>query len=93
GVPHFVLGNQLPVSMGWLALPGLDRLYIDTVWGDIAKSRGVLRRVPNVVLRHAHFSNGRALKDETYKKHNKARDKSIYEAWALEYHNLEGRIS
>lgn len=90
GVPHFVLGNQLPASMGWLALLGLDRLYIDTVWGDIANSRGVLRRVPDVVLRHAHFSNRRALKDETYKKRNKARDKSIYEAWVTEYRNQGG---
>ena len=93
GTPHFVLGGRLVREIGWLALPGLDRLYIDTVWGDIAKSRGLLRRVPDVVLRHAHFSNRQALKDETYKKHNKTRDKSIYDSWVIEYHNQRGQVS
>ena len=92
GAPHFVLGHKLPISMGWLALPGLDRLYIDTVWVDIAKSKGVFRSVPDVVLRHAHFSNRGALKDETYKKHNKDRDKSIYEAWVVKYRKQGGSI-
>lgn len=92
GAPHFVLGYKLPISMGWLALPGLDRLYIDTVWADIAKSRKVFCRVPNVVLYHAHFSNRGALKDETYKKYNKDRDKFVYEAWTVKYHNREGQV-
>ena len=87
---HFVLGGGLVRSIGWLALPGLDRLYIDTVWNDIAVERNVLRFLPHVKLRHYHFSNRSALMDKTYKKHNKARDKSIYEAWAIEYHNREG---
>ncbi len=87
---HFVLGSDLVRSVGWLALPGLDRLYIDTVWNDIAAERNVLRFLPHVKLRHHHFSNRFALMDETYKKHNKNRDKSIYEAWATEYHNREG---
>ena len=81
GTPHFVLGGDLVRSMGWLALPGLDRLYIDTVWLDIAKSRGVLRRLPDVVLRHHHFSNGLALRDATYQKHHKPQDRALYEAF------------
>ena len=81
GTPHFVLGAELVREIGWLALPGLDRIYIDTVWADIARSRGVLRRVPEVVLRHRHFSNGLALRDATYRKRHKAEDRRIYEAW------------
>ncbi len=90
---HFVLGGDLVRSVGWLALPGLDRLYIDTVWNDIAVERDVRRYLPEVKLTHLHFSNRRAMRDKTYKKHNKARDKSIYEAWTTEYHNQEGRVS
>ena len=90
---HFVLGGGLVRSIGWLALLGLDRIYIDTVWNDIARRRGVLRFLPEVKLTHLHFSNRRALRDKIYKKYNKARDKSIYEAWAMEYHNQEGRVS
>ena len=81
GAPHFVLGGDLVREVGWLALPGLDRLYIDTVWQNIAEFKGVLRHVPEVVLLHKHFSNGGALMDETYKKFKKSEDKAIYENW------------
>ena len=81
GCPHFVLGGELVRSVGWLSLPGLDRIYIDTVWGDIAKSRGVYREVQDVKLEHHHFSNGKALLDKTYLKSRKAQDKIIYENW------------
>jgi hypothetical protein len=81
GAPHFVLGGDLVRSIGWLSLPGLDRLYIDTVWQDIAESRGVLNRVPEVVLEHHHFSNRKALMDETYRKRNRERDHLLYKQW------------
>ena len=86
GCPHFVLGGELVRSIGWLALPGLDRLYIDTVWSDISKQRGVLRRAKDVVLEHRHFSNRKALFDRTYRKENKAQDKIIYENWKRSTH-------
>ena len=81
GAPHFVLGGDLVREIGWLALPGLRRLYIDTVWQDIATARGALRRVPEVRLAHRHFSVGMARFDETYRKPNKPRDRALYEAW------------
>lgn len=80
GTPHFVLGGDLVRDVGFLSLDGLDRTYIDTVWGDIARERGVLRRVPEVQLTHRHFSTG-ALMDRTYLKRNKKRDREIYEKW------------
>jgi len=79
--PHFVLGGDLVREFGWLALPGLDRIYIDTVWNDIARDRGVMRYLPDVKMPHLHFSNRRALMDVTYRKQNKARDRAIYEEW------------
>jgi len=78
---HFVIGGDLVRSMGWLSLPGLERIYIDTVWNEIAKDRGVYRYLSNVNLTHHHFSNGKALIDKTYKKSNKASDFTIYQAW------------
>jgi hypothetical protein len=81
GCPHFALGGNLVRSVGWLALPGLDRLWIDTVWATIAKARGVLRYRPDVVLRHHHPSAGLALVDATYRKRFKTRDRAIFEAW------------
>lgn len=85
GYPHFVLGGDLVRSIGWLALPGLDRLYIDTVWHDIAEQHGVLRFLPDAILEHRHFSNRKALPDSTYRKNNKARDKVIYETWKRDF--------
>lgn len=81
GAPHFVLGGDLVREIGWLAMPGFDRLYIDTVWMDIATKRGVLRRAPEVVLSHHHFSNKLARGDETYRKHRKDQDRALYETW------------
>lgn len=81
GTPHFVLGGDLVRSIGWLSLPGLSRLYIDTVWKEIANQMGVLRRVPDVILAHHHFSNGKALMDATYRKPNREADRKIYETW------------
>jgi len=83
GCPHFVLGGDLVRSIGWLALPGLSRLYIDTCWGVISAQRGVLRHVPEVILEHRHFSNKLALFDATYKKSPiiKENDKRLYERW------------
>lgn len=85
GAPHFVLGGDLVRSMRWLSLPGLDRIYIDTVWCDVAKDRGVYREVHDVKLEHHHFSNGKALMDPTYRKHNKQQDKLIYTNWRQQH--------
>jgi hypothetical protein len=81
GAPHFVLGGDLPRLTGWLCLPGLDRLYIDTCWEKFCEARGALVRCPEIVLEHRHFSNGKALRDETYQKRHKAEDRALYEAW------------
>ena len=79
--PHFVLGGDLVRDIGWLALPGLDRIYIDTVWMMIAKRKGVFRRMPDVMLRHHHFSNGKAPFDDTYRKHHKPEDRRVYKTF------------
>ena len=78
---HFVVGGALVRSIGWLALPGLDRLYIDTVWTDIARDRGVLRYLPDVKITHWHPSVKKALFDPTYRKHHKQADHAVYRAW------------
>ena len=79
--PHFCLGGDLVRDTGWLALPGLDRLYIDRVWHDIARATGVYRAAPEVVIEHRHFSTGQALYDSTYRKDHKDDDRAAYRAW------------
>lgn len=81
---HFVLGGDLVREMGWLAYPGLSRLYIDTVWRDIATARGVLRYLPDVKVTHRHPSVGLGMMDAIYRKAGKAEDKRIYEQFLKE---------
>jgi hypothetical protein len=78
---HFVLGGELVRAVGWLLLPGVDRLYGDTAWNDLARERGVLRYAPDVVLEHRHFSTGRAPMDVTYRKPSAEADRRRYEEW------------
>ena len=83
---HFVLGGGLVESIGWLALPELKRIYIDTIWNDIAKARKVRKYRPDVRLIHHHFSNGLAKRDETYLKPHNAQDRLVYIKWQREQH-------
>lgn len=76
---HFCLGGELVREMGWLAYPGLKRLYIDTIWRDIAESRGVLRYLPDVKVIHRHPSVGLGLMDKIYRKDGKEEDKALYQ--------------
>ncbi len=88
GCPHFVLGGDLVRSVGWLALPGLSRLFIDTAWATIARERGVYRYRPDIMLRHIHFSTGAPF-DDTYRKPRKAEDRAVWRAWlARDGHKL-----
>lgn len=80
GAPtHFCLGGDLVRAMGWLAYPGLERLYIDSVWADIARQKGVLRYLPDVRVLHRHPSVGLALMDTTYRKARKEEDRALYQ--------------
>jgi len=84
GMPtHFVLGGDLVRETGWLALPGLQRLYIDTVWADITKAKGVFRYLPDVKVTHRHPSVGKSLMDKTYRKQGKLEDAALYESSKL----------
>jgi hypothetical protein len=81
GTPHFVIAGSLAREQGWLCLPGLNRLYIDRVWREIAQGKGVLRHRPDVTLKHHHFSNNLALLDSVYRKPLKETDRALFEAW------------
>lgn len=78
---HFVVGGDLVRALGFLALPGLERLYIDTAWHEIARRRGITCYRPDVIVRHHHFSNGLAPFDATYRKCAKDADRRVFQAW------------
>lgn len=73
-------GDQARVA-GWLSLPGLDRLYIDTVWESIGRRAGLLEYLPHHRMPHLHFSTGAAERDEIYRKPSAEMDRRIFAAW------------
>lgn len=82
---HAVIAGNLVREMDFLVLPGLHRLYGDNVWTEIGRSRGVLRYLPDVVLEHWHFSNGKAPYDATYRKDDSDGDQAVYERWLSQW--------
>lgn len=81
---HFALGGDLVREMGWLAYPGLDRLYIDTIWQDISLAKRVIHYLPDVKIIHRHPSVGLGMMDATYRKPLKHKDREIYTAFQTE---------
>ena len=56
--------------LGWMAHPGLKHMYVDTLWrdmADVAKRRVYL---PNIIVEHMHYLNGKSVEDEHYKRVN-----------------------
>jgi hypothetical protein len=78
---HGTIPGEFARREGWLALPGLDRLYVDTVWQTIARREDLLEYLPQHRMAHLHFSIGAAPRDDIYAKPNAHMDRKIYEAW------------
>jgi hypothetical protein len=80
-----ILSGKLMSTLGWVGLPGLDHMYCDNVWMDVAKACDGLFYVPEIVIEHMHFLNGKAEKDETYVLSDTedmySRDKAVYDKW------------
>lgn len=82
---HPVVGGRLVRKLGWLALPGCDRTYIDDALMFAAKKEGKCKYVPEVVLEHLHFSVGKSEFDDTYQKSHGDNDRRIFEAWVASF--------
>ena len=54
-------------AVGWLAAPGFNHLFIDTVWETIGSEAGVWTRAMDVMIRHAHAGHDG---DEVYRATN-----------------------
>lgn len=78
---HPVVGGDLVRRLGWLALPGCTRTYIDNALSEVARRAGKLHYLPHVKTEHLHFSNGKSEWDEQYRKPDVAADREIYHKW------------
>jgi len=78
---HPVIGGDLVREQGWLVLPGLEMLYADTVWTVLARRRGVLRYLPDVIMEHRHPCVGKAPRKEYEPKTCHKNDRQVYRGW------------
>lgn len=72
-------------TLGWMAPPTLEHLYIDNAWKTLGKGMGRLRYLPDVILEHMHPAAGKAEMDGTYHQANSGaqdqRDHAAFDAW------------
>jgi hypothetical protein len=84
---HPVIGGDLIRRLGWIAPPGMEKLYIDNVLMDVASVMNKAHYLPDVIMEHLHFSNGKAPNDATYRKPSAESDKAAYEAWRVYFND------
>ncbi len=63
-----LFGGELLRTLGWWVPLGLIHSFCDDVWETIAKKTGLHRFVPEVLVEHRHFWNGKAPLDASYLK-------------------------
>jgi len=78
-----VLGGDFVREMGYIFLPELNHFYADDWLAEIGKQKGNLRYLPEVMVRHLHFTTGQSEFDKTYARRDGTGDKEKFEAWKL----------
>jgi hypothetical protein len=72
-------------SLGWMALPGCEHMYIDNAILELGQETGRISYVPEAIIEHRHYLNYPALLDETYLGSNSdeqhERDLRSYRQW------------
>lgn len=92
---HPVCGGELVRAVGWFALPGLNHLYIDTVWANIGLEIGRLIYLSDVIVEHMHPAAKKGVKDQTYMERTRGgNDIRVFEDWkqSSDYRQLIRRL-
>lgn len=63
-----VFGGDLLRALGWWAPPGLVHCFVDDAWEHIGRALGNWVHVPQVMVEHVHYWNGKSAMDATYHK-------------------------
>lgn len=90
------IGGDLVRCVGWHVLPGLFHWYGEQVWEELHKFCNLRVWCKSIKAEHRHWSNGKALLDDTYRSQdpNIAKDREIFEKWmAQECHHLAAKIN
>jgi hypothetical protein len=81
-----VVSSAIVRALGWMFLPGLTHFFADNVWKDLGRAAGCLAYVPEVTIRHLHYTSGLSPDDATYQEAAGAwdGDEATYRAWVGE---------
>jgi hypothetical protein len=61
----WVMSADIVQALGWMYCPPMTRLFCDNVIKDLGEQAGCLAYLPDVVIRHLHWTSGLSPKDQT----------------------------
>ena len=67
-----VMSTKIIRALGFMSPPALKHLFLDNFWLAIGKALGNATYLPDVIIEHLHFTNGKAAHDERYAAVNNA---------------------
>lgn len=62
--------SDIPKALGYMAHPDLVHLFVDDYWAELGRELDALTYLPDVIIEHLHFLNGKSEEDDTYKRVN-----------------------
>lgn len=82
---HCVQTSNIVSTVGYMALPGTVHLYMDNFWMVLGSECGFLHYLPDVVVEHMHFVNGKSEQDDRYAEVNASsvysHDGAVFNRW------------
>lgn len=81
-----VMSGDIVRELGWMFMPAVTRLFADNAWLDLGTEAGCLTYVPDVTIRHLHYTAGLAPRDQTAIDGEGAwgHDEAAYHEWKRE---------
>ena len=72
---------DVPRALGWMAAPALQHLFVDDYWLALGQGIDRIKYLPDTIIEHLHFLNGKADNDATYDHCNNPAAKVDNSAW------------
>lgn len=63
---HVAMTSDIPLELGFMALPNLLHLYADDFWLALGKSVNKIKYIPEVYVEHMHPAVGKSISDAGY---------------------------
>lgn len=82
------ISSSIVKSLGFFGPPGFWHLYVDNTWKDMGDGLKRLEYLPDVIIEHMHYTNGKSSEDSGYRHVNSEitvrHDEAEYFRWKRE---------